>query len=91
MAYANYYSVINSDNCVGCEICVSRCQAHAISMIEKVAVVDRKRCIGCGLCVTGCPNGAVKLQLKPDAEIVQPPEDLTSWEHQRLRNRGLSQ
>ena len=91
VAYANYYSVINSDNCVGCEICVSRCQVHAISMIEKVAVVDRKRCIGCGLCVTGCPNGAVKLQLKPDAEIVQPPEDLTSWEHQRLRNRGLSQ
>lgn len=89
LAQANYYAVIGSDECAGCGICVERCQVGAISEQDGVAVVDKARCIGCGLCVTGCPNDAVKLQRKPDAEIVHPPADYSTWEHERLTNRGL--
>jgi ferredoxin len=54
-----------------------------------VSVVDRKKCIGCGLCVTGCPNGVAKLEKRPESEIVNPPVDFETWEHERLRNRRL--
>jgi electron transport complex protein RnfB len=89
VAYANYYSVIDPDECTGCGTCIERCQVHAISEQEGVAVVDRQRCIGCGLCVTGCPNDVAKLHRKPDAKIVEPPVDFSTWEHERLINRGL--
>ena len=90
VAHANYYAVIDSEECLGCGTCIERCQVHAISEQDEVAVVDRERCIGCGLCVTGCPNDVVKLQPKPDAEIVHPPVDYATWEHERLLRRGLT-
>ena len=90
VAYANYYAVIDPEECVGCGICRKRCQVNAISEDNGVSVVDRKRCIGCGLCATGCPNGAAKLEKKPDNEIVTPPIDFEAWERERLDNRTLS-
>lgn len=89
VAQANYYAVIDPDKCLGCGTCIERCQVHAISEQDGVSVVNQERCIGCGLCVTGCPNDVAKLQRKPDAEIVQPPVDYATWEHERLLNRGL--
>jgi ferredoxin len=89
VAYANYIAVIDADECLGCGTCTERCQVHAISEQGGVAVVDAKRCIGCGLCVTGCPNDVARLQRKPEAEIVHPPTDFSSWEQERLRNRHL--
>jgi NAD-dependent dihydropyrimidine dehydrogenase PreA subunit len=90
VAYANYYAVIDPDECLACGTCRNRCQVHAISEQDGVSVVDRKKCIGCGLCATGCPNGAAKLQPKSNSEIINPPQDFVAWEHERLRNRGLS-
>lgn len=89
VAHANYYAVIDPDECIGCGICIERCQVNAISEEDGVAVVDREHCIGCGLCVTGCPSDAAKLQLKPDEEIVHPPENYSVWQHERLINRGI--
>jgi NAD-dependent dihydropyrimidine dehydrogenase PreA subunit len=89
VAYANYYADIDAQECVGCGTCRERCQVHAISEDNEVSVVDREKCIGCGLCVTGCQNGAARLERKSDNEIVSPPVDFETWEHQRLRNRGL--
>jgi ferredoxin len=56
---------------------------------DDVSVIDLTKCLGCGLCVTGCPNEAVKLNLRPDAEIIHPPENYKVWEQERLRSRGL--
>jgi ferredoxin len=89
VAYANYYSEIDPNECVGCGLCIKRCQVKAIMEQDGVAVVDRKQCIGCGLCATGCPNGAAKLHLKPKEEIVIPPLDFAVWESERSRNRGI--
>ena len=90
VAYANYYSVIDPDECLNCGVCIGRCQVHAISEQNGIAVVDRKRCIGCGLCATGCPNGAARLERKPESQVVNPPLDFKTWENQRLVNRGLN-
>ena len=90
IAKANYYAEIDSSECIGCEICIDRCQVNAISMQDDVAVVDVSRCIGCGLCVTGCPSDAAHLHKKPDAELILPPADFKTWEEERLRNRGFT-
>lgn len=89
VAYANYFAVIDAEECNGCGVCIERCHVHAISEQDSIAVVDVKRCIGCGLCVTGCPNHSARLQRKPDAEIIHPPADFATWEQERLLNRGL--
>jgi ferredoxin len=90
VAAANYYSVIDPELCQGCGNCVKRCQMHAISLQDAISVVNRSKCIGCGLCVTSCPVFAAKLEIKPEEEIVTPPKDFATWEHERLVNRGLA-
>lgn len=90
VAHANYFAVIDPDLCQGCGTCIERCQVHAVSERDGVTVVDREQCIGCGLCVTGCPNRVAKLQRKPEDEVVNPPLDFKTWEHERLLNRGLT-
>ena len=89
VAQANYFALIDSDACSNCGICIERCQVHAISEADDVPVIDLALCIGCGLCVTGCDQDAVRLQRKPQDEIVVPPIDFGAWERERLRNRGL--
>lgn len=89
IAHANYYAVIDPMFCANCGNCIERCQVKAISEGEACSVVDRERCIGCGLCVTGCPNGVARLERKPEAEWIHPPENFAAWEHERLHQRGL--
>jgi electron transport complex protein RnfB len=90
VAHANYYATIDPEECVNCGTCRTRCQVHAITEQDGVSVVDKKRCIGCGICATGCPNNAAQLKRKPDNQIINPPEDYTTWENERLRNRELT-
>ena len=61
----------------------------AISKQDGIAVVDQEKCIGCGLCVTGCKFNAAELERKSDSEIINPPKDFATWEHERLVNRGI--
>jgi electron transport complex protein RnfB len=89
IAYANYYSTIDPEMCIGCGVCVNRCHVKAISSDNNTADVNRERCIGCGLCVTGCPTGAAQLQRKPVSEIVHPPLNFELWEQQRLQNQHM--
>ena len=88
VARANYYAVVDPEQCNSCGICEDRCQVNACSVTD-IATIDLTKCIGCGLCVTGCPIEAVTLKLRPDAEIIPPPDNYKAWEEQRLHNRGL--
>jgi len=89
VAAANYYSVIDPGKCIGCGTCISRCQMHAISAQDEISVVNRDKCIGCGLCASGCPEIVARLERKAEEEIINPPKDYATWEHERLVNRGL--
>lgn len=88
VAKANYYAVVDPELCIACGICADRCQVGACT-VDDIAKIDLTKCIGCGICVTGCDSEAVRLERRPDAEIMRPPEDFKAWEEQRLRNRGL--
>lgn len=74
LVISNYQAVMADDLCVGCEICLQRCQMAAITMTDTgVAQVNRQRCLGCGLCVTTCPSGALQLEAKAPADQRRPP------------------
>ncbi len=87
VAYANYYAVLNEEKCTECGLCVRRCQVNAIERDEGLPTVVCERCIGCGVCVTGCRAGALRMQLKPESEIVAPPIDYATWEGLRETER----
>lgn len=89
VAKANYYAVVDPEECTACGTCEDRCQVDACHVEDDVSVIDLSKCIGCGICVTGCPNEAVRLIRRPDAEIISPPADFEAWEQERLRNRSL--
>jgi NAD-dependent dihydropyrimidine dehydrogenase PreA subunit len=84
-----FRAVLDPDACVGCGVCIGRCQMAAITQPDEVVSLNLDRCIGCGLCVTTCPTGALKLERKPPEE--QPHVPRTSVEtHIRVaRARGL--
>jgi len=89
MARANYEAVVNSDDCIGCEVCIDRCQVSAITMVDGIAVINRDKCLGCGLCVSTCAPKAISLIPRPKAEQIAPPESFGEWEKQRLKNRNI--
>ncbi|MEA2110090.1 MAG: 4Fe-4S binding protein, partial [Pseudomonadota bacterium] len=69
----NFQAVVDEEECIGCGLCVKRCQMDAVSLVDEKAVVDYSRCIGCGVCVPTCKPQAIKLERK---EIIRvPPKD----------------
>jgi electron transport complex protein RnfB len=71
---SNYYAVIDKDLCIGCGICLTRCQMDALVERGGKVAVDLERCIGCGLCVTKCPAGAAGLKQKSKKTV--PPKNV---------------
>jgi len=55
---------IVSDRCAGCQECVIRCPADALSMDEKrwIAVGNSNLCVGCRQCVRTCPFSAIYIE-----------------------------
>jgi len=66
---SGYQPAIDPDECTGCETCVGRCPAKAITLPEEVPIIDLDRCIGCGVCAVGCPMEAIEMVEKKDAPI----------------------
>ena len=87
---SNYYAVVAPELCVGCGICLERCQMEAIALgPEDTAQVDLYRCIGCGLCVTTCPEEALELAGKPTAVRQEPPVKFRDAVIAIQKSRGL--
>jgi electron transport complex protein RnfB len=57
----NFHVEVDAGQCDACGLCVDKCQLHARTLVDGVAVVDLDRCIGCGVCVTLCPSGSNRL------------------------------
>lgn len=64
----------DSDACIGCGVCIDRCQMQAITLEGPVANVNTDRCIGCGLCVSTCPTNALSLVRKPEKDLKDMPD-----------------
>jgi NAD-dependent dihydropyrimidine dehydrogenase PreA subunit len=74
LVQSNYFARVNSEECIGCQTCLDRCQMEAIEMADDKAAILLERCIGCGLCVTTCPQEALKLIKKPEDQLYRPPQ-----------------
>lgn len=66
---SNYHAEVNIEKCIGCGVCVTRCQMDARKMENGKAAVIMNRCIGCGNCVTTCKSGASKM-VKNEKQLV---------------------
>ncbi len=67
----NFYAEVDEDACIGCEICLDRCNMDAITVENAIAHINRSKCIGCGVCVSTCTSEAIKLY-KKEEEIIPP-------------------
>jgi Fe-S-cluster-containing hydrogenase component 2 len=52
---------VDTEECMGCGICVSACPVGAISMEQGKAAINMEKCIRCGKCHDACPTGAIRL------------------------------
>lgn len=84
---SNYYAAVDEPQCIGCEVCLDRCQMEAIRMEDGIARIDRQRCIGCGLCVPTCDAQAIRLVVKQPEQQVAPPNRITETYVQIAKER----
>ncbi|MHA2287566.1 MAG: ATP-binding protein [Promethearchaeota archaeon] len=68
---SNYYAELDSDVCVNCGVCESRCNMDAITIKDGKYLLDLTRCIGCGNCSLACPVKAITL-VKKQEEVLPP-------------------
>jgi electron transport complex protein RnfB len=90
VARSSFRAVVDAEACIGCGDCLERCQFGALSLPEEICMVDISRCVGCGLCATTCPADALRLEARPEDEVVLPPADLKDWMAERARVRNIS-
>ncbi len=54
-------TVIDSEKCTGCGLCVEVCPYETISLVDGKACVTGEKSLNCGHCVAACPAGAVRV------------------------------
>jgi ferredoxin len=82
----------DSESCIGCGVCIDRCQMQAITRDDPIVNVNTDRCIGCGLCVSTCPSNALTLVRKPEKDLKEIPETLfdTWYKMVTLQSKPIS-
>jgi len=87
----SYWAEVDSELCIGCELCMDRCQMDAIHMSDdQISVIHTDRCIGCGLCITTCPEEALSLVEKPEDKQYKPPKSGMELMLKVAEKRGTS-
>jgi electron transport complex protein RnfB len=76
------------DTCIGCGVCVQRCQMDALSLVDDKVVLDLDRCIGCGVCVPTCLTDSLSLVRKPESEQRPVPKTFRDTMIQLMKMRG---
>lgn len=57
------FPVINAFRCDGCGVCVMRCPAQIMGLINGKAAYLQMLCEECGICAEVCPRDAVHFEL----------------------------
>lgn len=78
----------NPETCLGCGVCVERCQMEALRIENDRMVLNVDRCIGCGLCVSTCPSGTLTLVRRPESEQPEVPRSFREALVNLARVRG---
>lgn len=89
IVHSNFFARVRPDDCIGCEVCLDRCQMDAIEMVEGKAGINPDRCIGCGLCVPTCGGEAIDLLPKEERNRYVPPANVVETYTRMALERGL--
>jgi heterodisulfide reductase subunit A-like polyferredoxin len=89
VARSAFVNQVDQDLCIGCELCLERCQFDALSMDGKMARVDSARCVGCGVCAIACDQDAIRLVRRAVEQILPPPVTEADWRAERATARGI--
>lgn len=65
--------------CVGCGVCVNRCNYDAIHLTDGVVTIDADKCKGCGNCVVTCPTKALKMKTVHGPEWIPDVPYVDGW------------
>ena len=76
------------ETCIGCGVCVKRCQMDALRLEDDKVVLDPDRCIGCGLCVPTCLTDSLSLVRKPEREQMDVPKTFRDTMIHLMKERG---
>lgn len=58
---AHSTTVTDLSACIGCGVCVDRCQFGARALVGDTLSINQDLCFGCGLCVSTCPTHTITL------------------------------
>jgi len=80
VAVSPMISSIDSDICIGCQVCIGLCPYTAIEFneLKGVSVVNEAVCKGCGSCSGFCPSGAARVRHFTNNQIFAEIEGLLS-------------
>jgi len=67
---SNFFAQVNSEKCLACGVCVTKCPVEAIKIINKKAVVDEDICIGCGVCERRCGTKSITIERRKKLVMV---------------------
>jgi NAD-dependent dihydropyrimidine dehydrogenase PreA subunit len=86
---SDYTLSIDEASCIGCGVCVDRCQLKLLEIKDDTCIVAES-CIGCGVCVIGCSENALALVPRNPKEIKRPPKNLIFWMLRRAFKRKIN-
>ena len=73
--FAMFRPMIDSEKCVRCKSCETRCKAHCISITKEKVFIDHSRCVDCFNCIDSCPQGGLKYRFAWGRSKGTPSED----------------
>ena len=79
-------TVVNSEKCIGCGLCVKDCVARDIEIVDQKAVVRNVTCVNCGHCIAICPKNAVTIEDYDMEEVKEYSKESFDIESETLLN-----
>ena len=61
--------IVRSEQCVGCSLCVARCEQRALSLVNGMVELDSDECIGCRECLGPCPAVNFREDVKEELDV----------------------
>ncbi|MCI0476071.1 MAG: 4Fe-4S binding protein [Anaerolineales bacterium] len=90
VARSAFVNRVDEAKCIGCELCIARCQFDALTMDDAIARVNETRCVGCGVCVLACDQDALQLIRRPADQVLPTPLTENDWRVERAAARGIT-